>query len=127
MKDQVPVAKETQSLFFCIRDRAAVIIMALRYTIKAIFDDVFRLSDGESSNEDGEDIYGYVGEPILRRADVRDLGESIVAGHLVDREEEGTDILLQVSEQDERDISSACLTSDHECSDDNSVISFNNL
>ena len=90
--------------------------MASRYTIEAIFDDEFRLSDGESSDDDGKDIYGYVGEPVLRRTDVRNLGESIVAGHLVDREE-GTDDQLQVSEQDERDISSDCLTSDHECSD----------
>ena len=83
--------------------------MASRYmieaAIEAIFDDEFGLSDGESSDEDGKDIYGYVGEPVLRHADVRHLEESIVASHLVDREE-GTDDLLQVSEQDERDISS---------------------
>ena len=57
--------------------------MASRYTIEAaleaIFDDDFRLSDGDSSDEDSDDIYGYVREPVLRGADVRDLGESIVS------------------------------------------------
>ena len=40
--------------------------------IEEIFDDEFRLSDNESSDEDGKDIYGY-GKPVLRRADICDL------------------------------------------------------
>ena len=73
--------------------------------------------DSESSDEEGDGICGYVGEPVLSRADVRDLGESIVGGPLVDREE-GTDDSLEVSEQNERDISSDCPSSLHKCSDD---------
>ena len=69
--------------------------MASKYTFKAIFNK-FGLSDSELNNKDSKDIYGYVGEPVLRRTDVQDLGESIVAGHLVNREE-GTDNLLQVN------------------------------
>ena len=64
-----------------ICNRVAIIIMALRYMIETvieeIFDDEFRLSDDESSDEDGKDIYGY-GKPVLRRADIRDLSELIV-------------------------------------------------
>ena len=55
--------------------------MASRYTIEeAILDDDFGLSDGGSSDEEGEDIYGYVGEPVLRRDDVNVVGDSIVNG-----------------------------------------------
>ena len=39
---------------------------------------------GETSDEDGEDIYHYVGEPVLRRIDIQDLEDSIMGGHLVD-------------------------------------------
>ena len=66
--------------------------MASRYTIdealEAILDDDFGLSDGDSSDEEGEDIYCYVGEPVLRRADVDILGGSIADGLLVDREDD---------------------------------------
>ena len=47
-------------------DRSHEREMALRYTIEealqAILDDDFGLSDGESSDEEGDDIYGYIGE-----------------------------------------------------------------
>lgn len=56
--------------------------MASRYTIEealeSILDDDFGLTDGESSDEDGDDIYSYAGQPVLSRADVQDIGESIV-------------------------------------------------
>ena len=56
--------------------------MASRYTveeaIEAILVDDFGLSDGRSSDEEGEDIYGCVGEPVLRRDDVNGVGDSIV-------------------------------------------------
>ena len=95
-----------------MRDRAEQIIKVSRYTIVAalevIFDDNFGLSDGDSSDENGDDIYGYVGEPVLRQADIRDLSESIVGGPLIDREE-GTDN-LEVSEQNESDLGLACPT-----------------
>ena len=98
--------------------------MASRYTIEealeAILDDDFGLSDGETSDEDGEDIYHYVGEPVLRRIDVQDLGDSIVGSHLVDLGEDADDsrYLLDVSEQNEPDISSDSLSNEHERSDD---------
>ena len=40
--------------------------MASRYTIEEVLDDDFGLSDGESSDEEGDDIYGYIGEGVLR-------------------------------------------------------------
>lgn len=56
--------------------------MASRYTLEealeAILDDDFGLSDGGSSDKEGEDIYGYVGESVLRRSDVNAVGDSIV-------------------------------------------------
>ena len=66
--------------------------MASRYTIdealEAILDDDFGLSDGDSSDEEGEDIYGYVGEPVLRRADVDILGDSTRRSRRYQRSEE---------------------------------------
>jgi len=39
--------------------------------IQAVFDDDFELEDDEDSeNEDTDDIYGYLGDPVLRRADL---------------------------------------------------------
>ena len=64
-----------------------------------------------------QDIYGYVGEPVLRRAEICDLGESIMVDHFVNHKEEGINDLLQVSERNEHDISSDCPPSEHEHSD----------
>ena len=92
--------------------------MASRYTIdealEAILDDDFGLSDGDSSDEEGEDIYCYVGEPVLRRADVDILGGSIADSLLVDREDDS-----EVSEENGRTISSDPLATEHEHSGDN--------
>lgn len=92
--------------------------MASRYTIdealEAILDDDFGLSDGDSSDEEGEDIYCYVGEPVLRRADVDILGGSIADGLLVDREDDS-----EVSEENGRTISSDPPATEHEHSGDN--------
>ena len=39
--------------------------------IQPVFDDDFELDDDEDSNDDGTDnIYGYIGDPILWRADL---------------------------------------------------------
>ena len=46
--------------------------------ISAIFDDDFGLSDGELSGEEGEDIYPYLGEPILVRSTVEELTRAVV-------------------------------------------------
>ena len=46
--------------------------------ISTIFDDEFGLSDGELSAEEGEDIYPYLGEPVLLRSAVDELNEAIV-------------------------------------------------
>lgn len=52
--------------------------------LEALMDDDLGLSDGEASDEEGEDIYGYIGEPVLRRTDIEGLGESVVDGPLDD-------------------------------------------
>ena len=46
--------------------------------ISTICDDEFDLSDGELSAEEGEDIYPYLGEPVLFRSAVDRLNEAIV-------------------------------------------------
>ena len=54
--------------------------MATRFTVEeALMDDDFDLCDGEASDE-GKEIYGYIGEPVLRRTDVEGVGESLVDG-----------------------------------------------
>ena len=45
--------------------------------LDALFDD-FGLSDGSDSEEEGEDIYAYVGEPILLRDDIEAIGDSVI-------------------------------------------------
>ena len=55
--------------------------------LEAILDDDFGLSDGESSDEEGEDIYGYIGEPVLHCTDVEEkLGEAVVDGPFSDHD-----------------------------------------
>lgn len=70
--------------------------MATRFTVnevlEAIFDDEFGLSDGEPSDEEGEGICGYLGEPVLHRAEVEELGEAIVGGPIDDHHEDGIDL-----------------------------------
>ena len=75
---------------------------------------------GETSDEDGEDIYRYVGEPVLRRINIQDLEDSIVSGHPVDLGEDASDSrnLLDVSEHNQPDMTSDSLTNEHERSDD---------
>ena len=45
--------------------------------LEAILDDDFGLSDGPKSEEEGEDIYAYVGVPTLPRGDVEAIGFSV--------------------------------------------------
>ena len=45
--------------------------MSFELALKAILDGGFGLTNGESSDKDGKDIYGYVGEPVLRCSDMR--------------------------------------------------------
>ena len=47
-----------------------------------IFDDEYSLD--ESDSEDGEDVYGYLGEPVLRRSEIE--AESLL---LVERDTDG--------------------------------------
>ena len=54
-----------------------------RYTISevadAVFDDDFGLSKEESSDEeDGEDIYAYLGDPIVKRGAIDALTRDVV-------------------------------------------------
>ena len=61
---------------------------ASRYTIeealKAILDEDLGLSEGGSIDEEGR---GYVGESVLKHADVNVVGDSIVGGP-VDRDDQ---------------------------------------
>ena len=56
-----------------------------RYTVdealEAVFDDDFGLSDGGSSNEEeGEDYYAYLGEPVVPASAVEALTRDVVSG-----------------------------------------------
>ena len=59
--------------------------MATRFTteeaLDAILNDDFGLSDGEDSEMEGEDIYGYLGESVLDRGDVEDLSHGVAPGN----------------------------------------------
>lgn len=70
--------------------------MAKRLTVdealEATLDDDFGLSDGESSDEEGEDTYGYLGEPVLHRTDIEELGEAVVDGPLSDHDGNDDDL-----------------------------------
>ena len=52
-----------------------------RYTVEetltAIFEDKFGLSDGELSDEEGEEIYPYLSEPVLLRKSVDEITKVI--------------------------------------------------
>ena len=52
--------------------------MASRYTVEEAIEAILDDFGGGSSDEEGEDIYGYVREPVLRRDDVNGVGDSIV-------------------------------------------------
>ena len=71
----IAVAKGTRKWYFVNIEST---MASVEEAIEAILDDDFGLSDGGSSDEEGEDIYGYVGEPVLRRDDVNGVGDSIV-------------------------------------------------
>ena len=46
--------------------------------LDAVFDDDFGLSDGESSEEEGDDLYALLGEPVVRRSDIDALTRDLV-------------------------------------------------
>ena len=49
--------------------------------LEAVFDDDFGLSDGESSEEEeGDDLYALLGDPIVRRSDIDALTRDLVDG-----------------------------------------------
>ena len=54
--------------------------ISARFTVDevldAVFDDDFGLSDGDSS-EEGEDIYSYIGEPVLSRANLEKVSNRL--------------------------------------------------
>lgn len=49
----------------------------MQQTISAVFDDNFGLSDGDSSEEEGEEIYPYLGEPEILRNSVKEMTNAI--------------------------------------------------
>ena len=51
--------------------------LTLDEVLSGVFDDDFRLSDGESSEEEGEDIYTYTGKHNLARGEVAALSKAI--------------------------------------------------
>ena len=49
--------------------------------LEAVFDDDFGLSDGESSEEEeGDDLYALLGDPVVRRSDIDALTHDLVDG-----------------------------------------------
>ncbi len=60
--------------------------------LEAVFNDDFGLSDGESSaGEEGEDVYAYLGDPVLDRGQIRDLTSRLTIGSDID--DDNTQIL----------------------------------
>ena len=57
--------------------------------LDAIFDDDFSLSDGSASEEEGKDVYAYLGEPTLLLEDVETIGSSIVDDRLPSSDDDG--------------------------------------
>ena len=45
--------------------------------LSGVFDDDFRLSGGESSEEEGEDVYAYSGKHNLTRGEVAALSKAV--------------------------------------------------
>ena len=59
--------------------------------LEAILDDDFGLSDGDSSDEEeGEDYYAYLGEPVVPPSDIEALTHDVVSGFNVN-DDDGND------------------------------------
>ena len=58
--------------------------MAAKYTVRQavelLFDDEFGLSDGDISEEEGEEVYSYRGGESLSKEAVEDLGREVDTG-----------------------------------------------
>ena len=57
--------------------------------LSGIFDDDFGLSDGESSEEEGEDVYAYSGKHNLARREVAALSKAVSSEPTEDHNDHG--------------------------------------
>ena len=63
--------------FFLGKTRLGIYIYGTNEVLSGVFDDDFGLSDSESSDEEGENVYTYSGKRNLARGEVVALSKAV--------------------------------------------------
>ena len=81
--------------------------MDVEAAVDAVLQDDFGLSDGDMSDEEGEEIYAYLGEPVVSRPAMESLGEELLTvgddtadGHLGNDDDDPTSLRAESGENE---------------------------